>query len=100
MRSIRFALALAAICGAGYVRESIAHKNRIVLDRERSFFGVYRVVADSTAGLVNLYHGTTLHGAQSTEAAIRLQPLTYYHPDGPVGGQDSDLFSVHRVRGT
>jgi SAM-dependent methyltransferase len=84
-RSLRFALALAAMCAVGYVRESAAHKNRVVLDRERSFFGVYRVVADSTARLVNLYHGTTLHGAQSTDAALRLLPLTYYHPDGPVG---------------
>jgi SAM-dependent methyltransferase len=88
-RSIRFALALAAICAAGYVRDSTAHKNRVVLDRERSFFGVYRVVADSTARLVNLYHGTTLHGAQSTDGSRRLVPLTYYHPDGPVG----DIFS-------
>jgi hypothetical protein len=32
-----------------------------------------------------LYHGTTIHGAQFTDRARRLTPITYYHPAGPVG---------------
>jgi hypothetical protein len=35
--------------------------------------------------LRELYHGTTLHGAQVTRAAQARLPTTYYHPSGPVG---------------
>ena len=32
-----------------------------------------------------LYHGTTLHGAQSLSPSRRREPLTYYHRTGPLG---------------
>jgi spermidine synthase len=32
-----------------------------------------------------LYHGTTLHGAQVTRPSQRRLPTTYYHPSGPIG---------------
>lgn len=56
---------------------------------DRSFFGSYRIVddADSTR---NLFQGTTLHGAQDLNDPGT--PLTYYHPDGPVG----DLIQLAR----
>lgn len=47
----------------------------------RSFFGSYRVAYEDDLRV--LYSGTTLHGMQSlSDPAI---PLSYYHPDGPVG---------------
>jgi SAM-dependent methyltransferase len=32
-----------------------------------------------------LRHGSTLHGKQYTDAALRCQPLSYYHRQGPLG---------------
>ncbi len=52
---------------------------------ERGFFGVNRVHRDASAGFVRLYHGTTLHGMQSLAPERACEPLTYYHPTGPVG---------------
>jgi hypothetical protein len=89
-RPLRFGLALAAVFGAGLVRESLGANRSTVLDAERSFFGVYRVARDAEANLILLYHGTTLHGAQSLDAARRLTPLTYYHPNGPAGDVFAD----------
>ncbi len=32
-----------------------------------------------------LFHGTTIHGAQNSEPAKHLIPLSYYHRTGPAG---------------
>ena len=56
-----------------------------VLFTDRSFFGVYRAVHDSSRNFHFIYHGTTLHGAQRLDAKWRLQPMSYYHPTGPAG---------------
>lgn len=55
-----------------------------VLDRGRSFFGVYAVTRDP-AGYNLLLHGTTIHGAQHVDPTRRREPLTYYHRAGPLG---------------
>lgn len=60
----------------------------------RSFFGSYRVTATTTDRY--LYSGTTLHGHQSREPELRDTPLSYYHPEGPVG----DWLPVARADGT
>ena len=53
---------------------------------ERSFFGVNRVTAMERPFPAHLLiHGTTLHGAQRQDENKRKSPLTYYHPNGPVG---------------
>jgi hypothetical protein len=53
---------------------------------ERSFFGVNRVTAmESPVRAHILIHGTTVHGAQLKDENARKTPLTYYHPDGPLG---------------
>lgn len=54
------------------------------LTTQRSFFGVTSVGRDA-AGVNYLVSGSTVHGQQATKAADPLRPLTYYHPDGPVG---------------
>jgi len=87
-RPTRFGLALAAVFAAGVLRDVLRDGGNTVLDSERSYFGVYRVARDTRSRVVTLYHGTTLHGAQSLDPPRRLVPLTYYHPSGPSG----DLF--------
>jgi hypothetical protein len=56
-----------------------------VLHRERSFFGGIQVKIDATGQYRVFYHGTTLHGAQSTDPNRRREPLTYFHAAGPLG---------------
>ncbi|MGH6913703.1 MAG: fused MFS/spermidine synthase, partial [Geminicoccales bacterium] len=91
---LRFGLALAAaltpvMVGAG------GHR---VLDRERSFFGVYTVERDP-AGYDVLVHGTTVHGAQALDPRTRREPLTYYHRAGPLGQLMSALDPPPRTVG-
>jgi len=75
-----FGATLAAVALSGVV---LFPPSESVLDTERSFFGSYRVAELRRATF--LYHGTTIHGAQFEDSARRTRPLTYYHPDGPVG---------------
>jgi spermidine synthase len=56
-----------------------------VLLRTRSFFGTLRVVDSPGERLRLFFHGTTLHGAQSTDEGRRTDPLTYFHREGPIG---------------
>ncbi len=87
-RPIRFGLAVGVLILAGAIPES---EGRSVLVQERSFFGVYRVVEDErpVKGRL-LFDGTTLHGAQSLDASLRMEPTTYYTTTGPVG----DVFAA------
>lgn len=93
-RPIRFGLAVGALLLAGAIPES---DGRSVLVQERSFFGVYRVVEDvrPVKGRL-LFDGTTLHGAQSLDASLRMEPTTYYTATGPVG----DVFAAWTDRPT
>jgi spermidine synthase len=79
-RRLRFALAVAAIVLAG----SMADIGR-VLHMERSFFGVHRVVIDTTRSYHDLMHGSTLHGRQSRDPALSREALGYYTATGPAG---------------
>ena len=85
----RFGLAITALGFAG----TMLHTPRSTVYADRSFFGIYRV-AHATGPATVLYHGTTIHGAQFTDEKRRLTPITYYHPDGPVG----DVFRALQPR--
>jgi hypothetical protein len=81
-RPLRFALAVGAliVAGAGTSGElgpEIAHA--------RNFYGILRVDDHATPPMRVLINGTIEHGAQSLDPARRLQPLSYYHPAGPLG---------------
>jgi hypothetical protein len=55
----------------------------------RTFFGVHQVRTEGDVRL--LLHGTTLHGSQDlSSASRRMIPLSYYHPDEPLG----DVFAT------
>ena len=81
-RPVRFGLGVGVIILAGVLYTSGQQK---VLHQERSFFGVLQVRTDTAGQYHMLYHGTTLHGAQSLEAARRREPLTYFNAAGPIG---------------
>jgi hypothetical protein len=81
-RPVRFALGLGALLVAGSVYRG---EEGQLLFAERSFFGVSRVSVSPGGDYHMLMHGTTLHGMQSLSPARRREPLTYYHPDGPLG---------------
>lgn len=56
-----------------------------VLATERSFFGVYQVLANADTGVHSLIHGTTVHGQQNMTLGQAHVPLTYFTPSGPIG---------------
>ncbi|MDH3229710.1 MAG: spermidine synthase, partial [Alphaproteobacteria bacterium] len=89
-RPLRFALGLGVLLAAGPVvlaQTGFAGEyHRKTLLRERSFFGVHRVMLQSEPADAHvLLHGTTVHGAQFRDPELRSQPLTYYHRRGPLG---------------
>jgi len=80
-RPVRFSLGLGAILLASLL---YAGGRGETIYTERTFFGVNRVVIYLRDHHV-LFHGTTLHGAQSLNPAHRDDPLTYYYRSGPLG---------------
>ncbi|HEY9284545.1 MAG TPA: hypothetical protein VIP46_13900, partial [Pyrinomonadaceae bacterium] len=80
-RPARFALAVGAVMLGGFFWRGIGSET---VHAERNFFGTVRVVRDDGGELNWLYHGTTIHGRQSTRLDSRCQPLSYYHPQGPL----------------
>ncbi len=81
-RPLRFALGLAVLLASA---ESGQMDRGDTLHAERTFFGVYRVSRDPGGRVNILYHGSTVHGAQSVDPALAREPLAYYHPTGPAG---------------
>jgi hypothetical protein len=73
-RPLRFGLGLGAILLA------VALSGSGALERSRSFFGIYKVVADGSNHV--LYDGTTVHGVQRVGSPA---PLEYYTRGGPAG---------------
>ncbi len=86
-RPARFALGLGAILLAATL-----HPGRLgeTLAQTRNFFGVLKVTRDPGGEFVQIVHGRTVHGRQSTRPEHRRVPLAYYHPSGPAG----DVFAT------
>ncbi|MEJ7811767.1 MAG: fused MFS/spermidine synthase [Gemmatimonadaceae bacterium] len=81
-RPVRFGLGVAAVFAA---HAAVTQLEAAPLTVKRSFFSVYTVRESADARYHLLAHGTTTHGAQRTDAAGRLEPLSYYTRAGPVG---------------
>lgn len=94
MRPLRLALGLAAILFATLPVNEASQ----VIARDRSFFGVYKIKLDPTGAFRMLIHGTTVHGAQHVDDALRRDPPTYYFRDGPVGRLFAGLNDAGRLR--
>ena len=61
-----------------------SHTDGEVLARERTFYGVYKVLATDDGNHV-MVSGTTVHGVQRFRPTPVSDPLAYYVPDGPFG---------------
>jgi hypothetical protein len=94
-RNIRFGLGVGAIMLAAGMSLGIREG---AMYQDRSFFGVLKVEdsfarypedrsyqAEAYYAVHRLVHGTTLHGKQFLEKALRNLPSSYYHSTGPVG---------------
>lgn len=81
-RPRRFGLGVAVIILGGVLYTSGQYP---LMHQERNFFGVLQIKTDPSLQYHMLYHGTTLHGAQSLELTRRREPLTYFHATGPIG---------------
>jgi len=89
-RPVRFGLGVGAII---LMSTLVTDQEGYVLHRERSFFGVLQIKREKITGkgeFNKLIHGTTLHGVQSLDPALRQEPLSYFHRNGPIG----QVFSV------
>jgi len=81
-RPIRFGLGIVALL---VIAQAFPPPHGQILYADRSFFGAYRAIYDPNGNRFALLHGTTVHGAQSANESMRLQPPSYYHRTGPAG---------------
>jgi hypothetical protein len=88
-RPIRFGLGMGAVVLVSFLWTGGQDR---VLYSERNFFGILKVLRDSTGGYHFLQHGTTLHGVQSLDPTRRREPLVYFSRSGPLG-QVFDAFN-------
>ena len=79
---MRFTLAIGVVVIAAIVT---GRARSGILLKERNFFGVREIREDAQKHTRALMHGTTSHGAQSTDPGRRREPISYYHRPGPVG---------------
>ena len=59
-----------------------------LIEYERSFFAAYKVFEreyKEAGKFIKISHGTTTHGAQSLDPKKANTPVSYHHPEGPVG---------------
>lgn len=89
----RFALAIATLLLTAELNRNLGDE---VLHRERTFFGVHRVIREAEGRRHKLMHGQIYHGLERVDASGRLEPepLVYYHRKGPAG----DVFRAMQAR--
>lgn len=69
-----------------------------IIERSRSFFGVYKIQYEFDGRFLVLAHGTTIHGAVSTVPSRRNEPLTYFSRIGPLGQIHAALENAPNIR--
>lgn len=80
-RPVRFALGILVLL----ISASASTLTGQTLTRERSFFGVHKVVSQQDGRVIALMHGTTFHGAEYTAPEHWRDTIMYYSPAGPIG---------------
>jgi hypothetical protein len=93
-RPLRFAAGLGAILLASTLY--VAGRGEPVY-AERTFFGINRVVLLYSKTHRLLFHGNTMHGAESLDPEHRREPLTYYFANGPLGQFFADFKGKHHT---
>jgi hypothetical protein len=79
---LRLAFTLGAVLlGSIFFTPDIAK----TLVAERNYFGALTVTLDRNRNARSLYLGTTIHGTQNLTLGKQCEPLSYFHPTGPVG---------------
>jgi hypothetical protein len=81
-RPIRFALTVGSVFAASGLTQAASGR---LLYIDRNFFGVVRVTLDPERNAHRLFHGSTLHGQQSLDPALRDVPSTFFTRAGPIG---------------
>lgn len=83
--AITAALALAMIWRLTSAADASSETRTVSV--RRSFYGIYTVLeGPSPSGTERrLLSGTTRHGRQLLAPELRVQPVSYYHPEGPLG---------------
>lgn len=97
-RPLRFGLGVGALVLVGSV--AYAPYRAEIINMERSFFGVHKVLYDDEENRHILVHGSTLHGVQSLDPSLQQKPLSYYYPTGPIGQVFAEMNKderLHRV---
>jgi spermidine synthase len=82
---LRIALIVLVVIQVGRV---LYHSQEVRM-QHRNFYGTYRVVDNkpidgTSAGVLMLLHGSTLHGAQWRDGVERANPLAYYYRGGAI----------------
>ena len=75
------------------VPAAVSRGDGVHVARERTFFGVYRIVEED--GVRSFYHGTTLHGSEWPRADGSIESRTTYYG---VGTPYFELFEALRLR--
>jgi hypothetical protein len=88
---LRLTLALAAVLlGSVFFQPDVAK----TLIADRNYFGALTVTLDRHRNTRSMYHGTTIHGTQNQTLGQQCEPLTYFHPTGPVG----QIFAAYNAK--
>lgn len=78
-------LALFSLVSIGLLAISYAGTMPVKLYSSRNFFGIKKVTVSTENNTITLVHGSTMHGLQSLLLDKMLEPLAYFHRNGPCG---------------
>jgi hypothetical protein len=105
-RPLRIGLAIAAVLLSSQLmsnqlmatKDGRPRETRSLSHVERSFFGVIRIYHDEAAQTNTMTHGSTRHGVQSFQPALRSEPLSYYHRASPLALAIAALGDAGRLK--
>ncbi len=78
-------VAFGASLAAALIVYSVATHDSDILHRSRSFFGTFQIKRIIDGQVLQLSHGSTIHGWQTTDPRTYRLTTSYYHLDGPLG---------------
>jgi hypothetical protein len=88
-----FAAGLAVVLVAGLGWQRLHTRSEHI---ERNFFGVQSVEITGGGRFRAFIHGSTIHGTQALDPAMRREPTTYYSRSGPAGQVLAELSTPGR----